>query len=206
MKAIKVIFLFITLMLVGSNMSYAQEDTALNSALEKIIQASLTGNNQEIIRYTAPRLIKALGGEESTLKLFNETLASRKDNDTTRIDTVINYNKMDPIQLGSIYFKFIPQLIVMSIPDKEKKMIAVTNIMAIKEDENSNWKFIDTNNIGDEELDIILPEFKDKIKVPRATSEPIIIPKNEVSETVKYMLEIIEEAVKGEVEESVSFQ
>lgn len=85
----------------------------------------------------------------------------------------------------------------MSIPDKAKKMIAITNLLAIKENETSGWKFIDTNNISDEEMDTILPEFKNKVKIPQKLFErPLVIPKEEVPETVTHILNILDQTIK----------
>ena len=89
----KLIVLFI-IILIGSQNIYAQEDTALNSALKNMVHASLTSNPQELMRYISPRLIKAIGGEENALKLFQETLSGLKDDRHIKIDTVINSNKL----------------------------------------------------------------------------------------------------------------
>lgn len=196
MQGIKVIVLFIVLMLTGSNMSYAQEDTALNSALEKMTQAVVTNNPQEYIRHTSPRLIKAMGGEENSLKLFKESLSALQDAQNITIDTVINYNKLDVMKLENISFKFIPQIMVTTVTDTEESILIVTNVLAIKENDSPEWKFIDTNFVGDEEIDIMIPEFKDKVKIPRLAEEPLILPKKEVQKVLQNMLNFLDESLK----------
>ncbi|MEN5231874.1 hypothetical protein [Sphingobacterium faecium] len=196
MQRIKVIVLFIVLMLTGSNMSYAQEDTALNSALEKMTQAVVTNNPQEYLQHTSPRLIKAMGGEENSLKLVKESLSTLKDVHHITIDTVINYNKLDVMKLENISFKFIPQIMLTSVADTEESILIITNLLAIKENDSAEWKFIDTNFVGDEEIDIMIPEFKDRVKIPRLAEEPLILPKKEVQKVLQNMLNFLDESLK----------
>lgn len=197
MKGIKVIVLVMALMLAGATKIYAQEDVDLNSALDKMTQASLIGNSQELMKYTSPRLIKALGGEKNALKLFKETLVSIKDGNGVIIDTVINYNKLKLLKQGTIHYKFIPQLLVISIPDKEKKMIGITNLLAIKENSTSGWKFMDINNFDEAKINYLLPEFKNKSSFPKKLTErPLVIPKEEVQSTVQYLLNELDEVMK----------
>ncbi|MFD2902528.1 hypothetical protein [Sphingobacterium anhuiense] len=196
MQGIKIILLFIALMLTGSNMIYAHEDTALNSALEKMTQSVVTNNPQEYIRHTSPRLIIVMGGEENALKLFKESLSTLRDVHNITIDTVINYNKLDVIKLETISFKFIPQIMVTSVADTEESILIVTNVLAIKENVSPEWKFIDTNFVGDEEIDIMIPEFKDKVKIPRLAEEPLILPKKEVQKVLQNMLNFLDESLK----------
>ncbi|MFD2902488.1 hypothetical protein [Sphingobacterium anhuiense] len=89
MKGIKVILLLLILALSGKAKIYAQEDTALNSALEKMVKANLTENATELIKYTSPRLVKAMGGKEKAIKLLKQSFSSQRT-DIAKLDSVIN--------------------------------------------------------------------------------------------------------------------
>lgn len=158
--------------------------------------AFLMNNPQEYIQHTSPRLITVMGGKENSLKLFKESLSTLKDVHNITIDTVINYNKLDVIKLATISFKFIPQIMVTSVADTEDSILIITNLLAIRENDSPDWKFIDTNFVGDEEIDIMIPEFKDKVKIPRLAEEPLTLPKKEVQKVIQNMINFLDESLK----------
>lgn len=171
----------------------AQEDVELNAALEKLTNISLTGNAEGMAELTSPRLIRVMGGMENALKLFKEAYLSL-GSQGLKIDTVLNYNESEINILSNIRYKFIPQQLIMSIPDKTKKMIGVTSLLAIKEPTVNKWTFIDYNGLTDEKLDILLPEFKGKVDFPRDLPEkPLVIPKEKVKEATEGIMGIIDE-------------
>src|SRR5690606_27706005 len=173
-----------------------QEDNELNIALTRITAASLSGNSEDMLQLTSPRLIKAMGGKENALKLFKQAYSSL-GNDGLKIDTVINYEKVGITEIDNIRYSFFPQLIVMSIPDKGKKMITVSTLLALKESNTGRWTFIDYNQLTDGQLNFLLPEFTDKVVFPRGLSEkPLVIPKDEANQSVQYLMQIIDQSIK----------
>ena len=174
----------------------AQEDFELNTALEKLTNISLTGNAEGMAELTSPRLIRVMGGMENALKLFKESYLDL-GNQGLKIDTVINYTDTGIFETNKIRFSFIPQLLVMSIPDADKKMMNVTTLMGIKEPGTQDWTFIDYNLLSKENFEMLFPELKDEITFPRNISpKPLVIPKEETSHTIDYLMRIIDESVK----------
>lgn len=174
----------------------AQGDVELNAALEKLTNISLTGNAEGMAELTSPRLIRVMGGKENALKLFKESYLSLGDQGL-KIDTVINYTDTGIFETSKIRFSFIPQLLVMSIPDANKKMMNVTTLMGIKEPDTEDWTFIDYNQMTKENFDMLFPELKDKITFPRNISpKPLVIPKEETSHAIDYLMRIIDESAK----------
>lgn len=170
-----------------------EEDTELNIALKKLTDISLNGNVEGMAELTSPRLINAMGGKENALKLFKEAFLSL-GNQGLKIDTVLNYNEPKIYVLGNIRYRFIPQQLIMSIPDKTKKMIGVTSLLALREPNVDRWTFIDYNGLSNEQLDVLLPEFKGKVDFPRDLPEkPLVIPKEKVTEASEGVMAIIDE-------------
>lgn len=192
MKGIKVIILFVVLTLTGTKMTYAQEDTALNSALEKMTQASLIGNYQELMRYTSPRLIKAMGGKENALKLFKEAYSSMLKTGVS-IDSVVNYTK-GPIQtIGQLRYLQIPQLIIMNTKEDGKKLIGQGLILALNEIDKGQWTFLDYGDFNQQQVDILLPEFKGVIDlVNRPKTKPLLIDNKEVENVVNEIFKALD--------------
>src|SRR5690606_22097329 len=174
----------------------AQQEADLNAALSKATAASLSGNVQDVLITTNPRLIDMMGGKEAALLLVAELYLSL-DKQGIKIDTVINYKEMGIFEANEIKFSFIPQLLVMSIPDVDKKMLNVTTLMGTKELGTEYWTFIDYNQMSKEDFDFVFPELKDVITFPRNISlKPLVIPKEETSHAIDYLMRIIDESAK----------
>ena len=191
MNPIKTIVLFVLLSVLQTGTSYAQQDTTVNSALERMTLAAVTGDVHGLMRYMSPRLIDVMGGKESAFTLINEANAKLK-NYGIKIDSTINYNQFAVFDIDEVSYKYIPQLIIMSIPDTAKKMISVTSLLAIKEGEPSSWTFIDTSNLNETSMEILLPEFE-KSTFPKLVDKPLVIPKEEVSEAIAYLMDLIDQ-------------
>lgn len=190
MKTILILIITILINLQGVS---AQDDN-LSSALVKITEVSLSGNAEDLLVLTSPRIIKAMGGAENALQLFKEAFSSLASQGLG-IDTVINYNRLGVFALDDIEYSFIPQLIIMSIP--EKKMISVTTLLALKESSTDRWTFINYNNLTDDNLNFLLPEFKDKVEFPRGLADkPLVIPNGEVEHSLNIITKILDQAIE----------
>jgi uncharacterized protein YukJ len=88
------------------------------------------------------------------------------------------------------------KLIVMSIPDTSKKMIAYATLMAIKEPKTKNWTFVDYGNLNDDQVKILLPEFVGKVNFPRSNIKPMLLPKEEIDSNIEVLMDIIDESLK----------
>jgi len=188
--------IFIIASLLATHYVSAQEEADLNAALSKATAASLSGNVQDVLITTNPRLIDMMGGKEAALQLVAELYLSL-DKQGIKIDTVINYKEMGIFEANEIKFSFIPQLLVMSIPDVDKKMLNVTTLMGTKELGTEDWTFIDYNQMSKEDFEFVVPELKDVITFPRNISrQPVVIPKEETSHAIDYLMRIIDESAK----------
>lgn len=173
---------------------YAQEDKSLNIALEKLAQASTSGDINTMFSLTFPRLIQVMGGKASTLKILTENASATAANNTT-LDSLINYNRGEIKQLSGISYKYIPQLFIMSIPDQTKIMIGGSSCLALKEVGEKNWTFLALGNLNEDQIDILLPEFKGKNHLTKGfNTKPLIIPKQEKAETLQYLLKVFDDA------------
>lgn len=189
---IKLLLLFF-LLFVGISSIKAQQDTALDAALEKMTQATLTSDAHEVLRYSSPRVIKVMGGIERATEQFKRGFENLKEQGIG-VDTVINYNKFNVLNKGDMRYKVIPQVMVMTVPYYGKKMISVSKIPALKEDEASGWKFINTGRASNEMLKTLLPEFRDQSIFSKLMSQPLVIAEEEVPEMINSILEIFDEA------------
>lgn len=189
-------FLLIVIAIIANfTHSYAQKDPKLKNALAKMTAASTAHDAQATVTLTSPRLVKQMGGGEAALNLIKGALAQLQKQGI-KIDTVINYVDLDIYTLNNIVYSFFPQLIVMSIPDTSKRMIAYATLMAIKEPKSKNWTFLDYGNLNDDQMKILLPEFVGKVDFPRPDIKPMVLPKEEIDSNIELLMNIIDDALK----------
>lgn len=193
MKYITTITLILILLLINSGKVFSQEDLLLNRSLEMMTQASITGNSEVLMKYTSPRLIKVMGGEEDALKLFKKMFSELKESYKISIDSVVNYNLLKINKLGTLKYKFIPQIIVMSQLGRNDIIIKLSNLLAIHENSSIGWKFIDINNMDEGQLNYILPEFKNSVQlIKKFEDKPILTSKQNLKHELRNLEKVIE--------------
>src|SRR5690606_5065137 len=128
----KRVFLLITLLTIFYNTSYAQKDQQLKEVLSIMTKASISRDIAGILSQTSPRIIESMGGIDQATKLTKE-LYSSLIKYGVKIDSMINYVDMDVSKIDGIAYCFIPQVLVMSMPEKDKMAITSANLLALKE-------------------------------------------------------------------------
>ncbi|GEM66376.1 hypothetical protein SF1_43580 [Sphingobacterium faecium NBRC 15299] len=189
-------FLIFILLTIFYNTSSAQKDPQLRDALSIITKASISGDVEGILSQTSFRLIKCMGGIEQATKLTKEVYSSLT-NYGIKFDSVINYVDMEISKIDGIAYCFIPQVLVMSMPEKDKIAITSANLLALKEGEPERWTFLNFNKMDQEKINLFLPEFNGKITLPKGLEKKtLVVGKEEVGKTVEQMMKLIDESVK----------
>ncbi|MFU1856663.1 hypothetical protein BWD42_02030 [Sphingobacterium sp. CZ-UAM] len=189
-------FLLIILLTIFYNTSSAQKDPQLREALSTMTKASISGDVEGILSQTSPRIIESMGGIDQATKLTKE-LYSSLIKYGIKIDSTINYVDIDVSKIDSIAYCFIPQVLVMSTPEKDKMVITSANLLALKEGEPKKWTFFNFNKMDQEKINLFFPEFNGRISLPSGLEKKtLVVRKEEVAKTVDHLLKLIDESVK----------
>ncbi|WP_104381240.1 hypothetical protein [Sphingobacterium sp. HMA12] len=189
-------FLLITLLTIFHHTSFAQNDPQLREALSIMTKASISGDIEGILGQTSPRIIESMGGIDQATKLTKE-LYSSLIKYGIKVDSIINYDDMDVSKIDGIAYCFIPQVLVMSMPEKGKMAITSAYLLALKEDETKKWTFINLNKMDQENINLFVPEFNGKISLPPSLEKKtLVVQKEEVAKTVDHLMKLIDESVK----------
>ncbi|KKO89033.1 hypothetical protein AAW12_22985 [Sphingobacterium sp. Ag1] len=192
----KRIFLLITLLTIFHHISSAQKDPQLREALSIMTKASISGDIEGILSQTSPRIIESMGGIDQATKMTKE-LYSSLIKYGVKIDSVINYVDMDVSKINGIAYCFIPQVLVMSMSEKDNMAITSANLLALKEDETKKWTFFNFNKMDQEKINMFIPEFNGKISLPPGLEKKtLVVKKEEVAKTVDQLMKLIDESVK----------
>lgn len=157
--------------------------------------ASIKGDSQTLLKYTSPRLIKAMGGNSNALKLFKEAYDSMSHTGVS-IDSVVNYTKGPIYNIGQLHYIQIPQLIIMNTKEDGKKLIGQALLLGLNETGKGQWTFLDYKNLSQEQVDILLPEFKGVVNlVNRPETKPILADNAEVDNIVNEVLKALDKVL-----------
>jgi len=185
-------FLLITLLTIFHHTSSAQRDPQLREALSTMTKASISGDIEGILSQTSPRIIKSMGGMDQATKLTKELYSSLLKYGV-KLDSMISYVDMDVSKIDGIAYCFIPQVLVMSMAEKDKKAITSANLLAIKEDDTKKWTFFNFNKMNQEMINMFLPEFNGKISLPPGLEKKtLVVKKEEVAKTVDHLMKLLD--------------
>ncbi len=179
----KPILFFVAALLLNLSASYGQEAAAINAALDKMTSASITGDIPQMLQSTSPRLIKVMGGREQPSLFFREAYAKlAKQN--VKIDSAAHYPAREILTFAGIQYCFIPQILIMRIPDTSKRMLTLTALMALKEKGGTDWTFLDCSQLNEEKVALLLPEFNGHEYPTVPDMKPSVLPKEEVDQAI----------------------
>lgn len=153
--AFSFIFIFIT------TTTFSQD--LMKQSAEKFLKSSVNGDTNTMLEFMHPTLIEYLGGKSKMKKIFK---ANSKDLDKNEVE-VISTEIGKPVQEitgESNEYKLFPQYMVMK--QGGQKFQVESFILAIKDKESYNWKFINTGNFGNDKIISFFPELKDKLEIP----------------------------------------
>jgi hypothetical protein len=187
----KKIIVFLFSLFISINYCYAQQKD-LNDPLTNMTNASIKGDSETLIKYTSPRLIKVMGGNSNALKLFKEIYSSMLQTGVS-IDSIVNYTKGPIYNIGQLRYLQIPQIIIMNTKEEGKKLIGHGLLLALNETGKGPWTFLDYGNFNQQQVDILLPEFKGVVDlVNRPETKPILVDNTEVDNVVNEVLKVLD--------------
>lgn len=131
---------------------------------EKFLISSVNGDTNTMLEFMHPKLIRHLGGKSKMKRLFK---ANSKDFNKNRVEILSTEigNPVQEISGESNDYKLFPQYMVMK--QGEQKFQVESFILAIKGKTNSDWKFMNTGNFGNDKIGLFFPDLKGKLEIPQ---------------------------------------
>ena len=163
----KKILLLLTICL--STIVYGQEEDLKAAAIRdaKHVTASyLKENVKELIAYTHPDVIKALGGKDAVARMLKETFENAK---ATNIVVVKNAtgDLLDFKKENGEYRCLIEKTTITEVPGRNKRIIQNTTMFGFYNSKLKHWQFIDGSKLVDGMHKNYFEDFKTTIEIPK---------------------------------------
>ena len=142
----------------------------LNAQLNEMKTSFLNSEYEVIVKYTFPKVVEMMGGEEAMLKTTGETMDQMKAGGFSFLD--ISFS--DPsafLEQNGFSQCTLNQILVMDTP--QGKMESTTTLMAVSGDDGQNWSFLDASGVPENLISTIFPDIHPDI-VPIQTVIPIV--------------------------------
>ena len=160
MKAFLLAAILVTL--VGA--SRGEDAVALiKQEAENCAKAVLTGDDDGVVRYTVPRIIKLMGGKEAVISALKKGMAQMRAQGFDFGEVSVGQPEA-PKKIGEWLVSMVPQRVVMKAPGG--KLYKDSDLLAISEDAGKHWVFMDLASITQETFGKLFPELADKVTIP----------------------------------------
>ncbi|HXB38908.1 MAG TPA: hypothetical protein VNZ49_00105 [Bacteroidia bacterium] len=133
--------------------------TLVNQAYE-MMNSYLKTDFKKFVSKVYPGLVSKEGGENNMIFELKISSAGSKDGETS-IDTMYAAGVHNIINTGNQMQTTLSRITIVTVPDG--KMITVSMLIAISEDNGQNWSFLDANGRDIKSMKESFPELSDKL-------------------------------------------
>jgi hypothetical protein len=128
----------------------------------EMADATVKGDYSLVYKYTYPRLVEFVGGEEKMKEVISKGMESLKSNGIT-IEKITIGEPEKIFVAGEELHCLVPEKMIMKINDGH--LLVNSNLLAVSKDKGLNWYFVDCNMDKDRLLQLF-PNFNSELKIP----------------------------------------
>jgi len=134
----------------------------LNRQLLEMKTSFLNEDYQGVVKYTFPKVVEMMGGEDQMLKTTQTTMDSMKEQGFVIED--LSFDEPSPFvtQNGFQQCTLDQQLIMTTT---EGRVQSTTTLLAVSQDEGENWKFLDASGMPVDFVKNIFPDLHPDLKI-----------------------------------------
>jgi len=152
--------------------AFGQVDSnVIKEQAELTAKALLNDDYETLIRFTYPKVIELVGGRDKMISLIKKGKIEMGEQGIS-FEKVIIGKPSNIVIAGSEIHCLVPQTVYMKVP--KGKLKSGTQLLAVSQDNGSNWFFIDAVNLNKENIKIVLPNYNFDLVLP-PKNEPIFI-------------------------------
>jgi hypothetical protein len=160
-----VILILLSSLFISNTFKAQTTNQNLNSQLQLMRKYFLEGNYKQFASFVHPEVSKMIGGKAAMIKTTENIISKMKDDGFSFVDLKFK-NPSKFLKKGSETQFTITQEILMKTP--KGKILAEYTLIGVSNDNEKNWKFIDTSGKSKETMRKYLPFLsKDLIIKPK---------------------------------------
>lgn len=134
----------------------------LNGQLNEMKTSFLNEAYLGVVKYTFPKVVEMMGGEEEMLKTTQTTMNSMKAQGYV-IEDISFSNPSDIVSQNGFAQCTLNQVLLMKTP--EGNIQSTTTLLAVSNDNGENWKFLDASGIPKDLVVEIFPELHPDMEI-----------------------------------------
>lgn len=167
------VLIFLTSNTVLSQSQSIKFDTSnLKKQATEMAESFMLSDYKTLVKYTYPKVVQMMGGEQKMLNSINEGLTEMKEQGYIIKSVQVGLTDQS-VMAGKEIHTFLTQTLTMSVP--RGTVIANSYLLAISLDGGNRWYFLDSTPLSDEEkLKSIFPNFNHSLKIPKK-QQPIFV-------------------------------
>ena len=136
----------------------------LKAKAMRMVESLLQADYQTFIKYNHPKVVQLSGGEEKMIEVLKNELQKLKDQGITFKSISIGLTPQI-VKAGDEIHTLVSQQLIMTVPGGT--VTADSYLLAISADGGTNWTFVDTTPLGNEEtLKSMFPKYNMELKIP----------------------------------------
>lgn len=168
MKKFTLLALFITVL---SFNSFAQQAAQIKAAAQIMATATLNGDYKALAKYTHPKVVKMMGGQDKMITVVKQGLEQMKTQGY-KIESVKVGNPGKVITTPSGLYSALSQSTVLNV--NGKKLSNTSTLLANSADKGKTWSFVDAGGMTDAQLKQIFPDVVGKLEIAKRTA-PVLL-------------------------------
>ena len=127
----------------------------LNSQLNEMKTSFLSGEYSGIVKYTFPKVVEMMGGNEAMLSTTQATMDKMKAAGYTFEDISFT-SPSEFVEQNGFSQCTLNQVLIMTTPDG--KIESTTTMLAVSGDKGKNWTFLDASGVPSDLIPTIFPD------------------------------------------------
>ncbi len=149
----------------------AAPPASLKNQAQAATQALKARDVEGILKYTHPKLIAAMGGDQAAQQAIAALLSSLEVQGFTI--SSITVGEPEPVKpVGEVLTALVPQTAVM---EYQNKIITVDSyLLGVSEDDGANWVFIDLSNLPPPQFAALFPDLAQGVELPPAQQPKVV--------------------------------
>lgn len=150
----------------------AYEDV-INQAGADMVLAMKSKNYETLVKYTYPKVVAMVGGEENLLDLVKNSMESVASQGLIFKEIIVG-KPQKIYTAGTELHCLVPQTVTME--NSESTITSETFLLAVSTNKGKNWYFLDTAMLNEQYKASLFPNFNKQLQIP-APTPPIFTPK-----------------------------
>ncbi len=166
--------LIFCLVLVSSVTLAQVEKDKIKARAEMCVKALQTGEYNQFIEFTYPKLVELIGGKVKMIALLEKGMKGMKA-DGFELTAVAVQEPREVVKFGSQRFVIVPYFLTVKAPNG--KITSETFLLGVADSLNAIWTFVDGQNLNDAAMKQLFPNVYGKLKLPER--KPPVIQRNQ---------------------------